>query len=63
MPDFDTRQPQEAGQEDGAASTRGRVASIANKVRTLLMANKLRAVLVGRILLIVATSMVGLLFF
>jgi hypothetical protein len=62
MPDFDTRQPQEAGQEDGAASTRGRVASIANKVRTLLMANKLRAVLVGRILLIVATSMVGLLF-
>jgi Tol biopolymer transport system component len=62
MPDFDTRTPQEAGQEDGAATTRGRVASIATKARTLLMANKLRAVLVGRILLIVATSMVVLLF-
>jgi hypothetical protein len=54
MPDFDTRQPQEAGQEDGAATTKGRVASIATKAGTLLMANKLwvACVLVGVIVLV-----------
>jgi hypothetical protein len=54
MPDFDTRRPPEEG-PDGAA-TRAPVASIANKVRTLLMANKLRAVLVGGVLLVVAAA-------
>ena len=55
MPDFNTRTPEEAGQ-DGAV-TRGRVASIANKVRTLLVANKLRAVLVmGGVVLVVAAA-------
>lgn len=52
MPDFDTRQPQEEGQDDVVPVDRA--ASIANKVRTLLMANKLRAVLVGGVLLVVA---------
>ena len=61
MPDFGTRRPQEERQEDGAA-TRDREAAIANKVRTLLMASKLRAGLMGRVLFIVATFMVVLLF-
>ena len=55
MPDFDTRRPQDEGQ-GGDAATRDRVASIANKVRTLLMANKLRAVSVGGVLLVVAAA-------
>lgn len=54
MPDFDPRTPQEAGQEDGAATTKGRVGSIATKAGTLLMANKLwvACVLVGAIVLV-----------
>jgi hypothetical protein len=52
MPDFDTRRPQEEGPGDAAA--RAPVASIATRVRTLLMANKLRAVLASGVLLVVA---------
>jgi hypothetical protein len=55
MPDFNTRTPEEAGQD--SAVTRGRGASIINKVRTSLMANKLRALLVaGGVLLVVVVS-------
>jgi hypothetical protein len=54
MPDFDTRQPQEEGQVDVVPEDRA--ASIANKVRTLLMANKLRAVLVGGVLFVAAAA-------
>src|SRR5215218_2891923 len=54
MPDFDTRRLQEEGQDDVVPVDRA--ASIANKVRTLLMANKLRAVLVGGVLLVVAAA-------
>ena len=54
MPDFDPPTPQEAGQEDGAATTEARVGSIATKVGTLLMANKLwvACALVGVIVLV-----------
>ena len=45
MPDFYTRRPQVEGQ-DGAA-TRGRVASIANKVRTMLAEDLFRTSLIS----------------